>query len=239
MSQNIFEMKRIYKKFDTMLSAQAHVHSLSNPSKMATYGYSISALECKMGAILHELDDMVCSDCYARKGRYIFPDVQNALNKRLSHIKNDPLWVDAMIYILNKKRKDKKKLSLFRWHDSGDIQSEEHLDKICEIARATPNIKHWLPTKEIVMVRNYSKTHIFPENLNVRISAFKINGKAVKIDGTTTSVTATKVGVNKDESNHDCPIYADKLHVHEHGKSCGDCTACYNRLITNVTYLKH
>ena len=173
------------------------------------------------------------------EGRYIFPDVQNALNKRLSHIKNDPLWVDAMIYILNKKKKDKKKLSLFRWHDSGDIQSEEHLDKICEIARATPNIKHWLPTKEIVMVRNYSKTHIFPENLNVRISAFKINGKAVKIDGTTTSVTATKVGVNKDESNHDCPIYADKLHVHEHGKSCGDCTACYDRLITNVTYLKH
>jgi hypothetical protein len=235
MSKQIFEMKRVYKKFDTILRAEQHVHSLSKPSKMATYGYSISALECKMGAILYELDDTVCADCYARKGRYIFPDVQHALDMRLNKIKNDPLWIDAMIYLLNHKKIGGKKLSLFRWHDSGDIQSERHLDMMCEIARATPDVKHWLPTKEVATVRNYLKTHDIPKNLNVRISAYRINGKPIKLKGTTTSMVVTKVGDDKRTSNFDCPIYADS----SHGKSCGDCTACYDRLITNVTYLKH
>ncbi len=174
LDQIIVVMKRIYKKLDIMLSAQANVHSLSNPSKMATYGYSISALECKMGAILHELDDMVCTDCYARKGRYIFPDVQNALNKRLSHIKNDPLWVDAMIYILNHKKKNKKKLSLFRWHDSGDVQNLDHLNKIFEVCRLTPDTKHWIPTREAQFLKDVNPEEV-PDNLIIRMSSHMID----------------------------------------------------------------
>jgi hypothetical protein len=188
-----------------------------------------------MGGILFMLKDTVCADCYARKGRYIFPDVQHALDMRLDKINNNPLWVDAMIYLISNKKRNGKPLSRFRWHDSGDIQSEHHLNMICEVAQATPNVNHWLPTKEVAIVRNYIKTHKIPKNLNVRISAYKINGKPIKLKGTTTSMVVSKIGKDKRKSNTDCPIYADD----SHGKTCGSCYACYDRLITNVTYLKH
>jgi hypothetical protein len=41
-----------------------------------------------------------------------------------------------------------KKANVFRWHDSGDVQDLKHLAKIFKVARLTPNIKHWLPTRE-------------------------------------------------------------------------------------------
>ena len=232
MSQ-IFVMDRVYKKFKTMKEATTYVHSLSKPSKMSTCGYSISALECNVGGLLFNIKGSVCSDCYARKGHYIFPTVKNAHEKRLEKIKNEPLWVDAMIYIINNKKRGGHKLDKFRWHDSGDLQNDKHLDMICEIARNTPNVKHWLPTKETTIIRNYIKTHDIPDNLNIRISATMINGKPKEIKGTTTSIVITKDMLGK--NNIDCPIYADD----KHGKSCGSCTLCYDTGVKNVNYLRH
>lgn len=229
----IFVMEKQYKQFKYIKDALPYVHSLSEPSKMDSCGYSISALSCKMGGMLNVLSNSVCSKCYARKGRYIFESCQQALVKRLDKIKNEPLWVDAMIHIINNKKRKGKKLDKFRWHDSGDIQDERHLDMICEIARNTPNVKHWLPTKETIIVREYLKTHKIPKNLNIRVSAFYINGKAMKIKGTTTSRVLTKDMLGK--SKFDCPIYANP----SHGKTCGDCTMCYDRNIKNVNYLEH
>jgi hypothetical protein len=51
----------------------------------------------------------------------------------------------------------------FRWHDSGDIQGLEHFAKIVEVARATPNTLHWLPTREAQTVASYTGT--LPDNL--------------------------------------------------------------------------
>ena len=203
---------------------------LTATSKMPCPSYSLPAQACKMGSKLVSIKGSVCEGCYALKGFYRFKQGRNARDVRLASIYN-PKWVSAMSFLV-KNRKDN---AFFRWHDSGDIQSERHLDMMCEIARATPDVKHWLPTKEVATVRKYLKTHDIPKNLNVRISAYKINGKPVRLKGCTTSMVVTKVGDDKRTSNFDCPIYADS----SHGKSCGDCTACYDRLITNVTYLKH
>ena len=216
-----------------MKEATTYVHSLSNPSKMDTCGYSISALDCNMGGLLFNVKGSVCENCYARKGRYVFESCQNALNKRLDKIKNEPLWVDAMIYLINNKKRNGKKLSKFRWHDSGDIQDEKHLSMICEIARNTPTVKHWLPTKETIIVKDYLDTHDIPSNLNIRISAFMVDGKPIQIKGTTTSVVITKKMLGKNDT--DCPIYADD----KHGKTCGSCTLCYDKTVGNVNYLNH
>lgn len=229
----IFKMGRIYKKFSTMKEAITYVHSLSNPSKMATCGYSISALECNVGGLLFNVKGSVCEHCYARKGHYIFPVVKNAHEKRLNKINNEPLWVDAMIYIINNKKRGGQKLNKFRWHDSGDLQSEKHLSMICEIARETPYVKHWLPSKETTVIRKYMETHDVPSNLNIRISASMINGKPIQIKGTTTSIVISKEMMGKNDM--DCPIYADD----SHGKSCGDCEECYKKTVKNVNYLEH
>ena len=230
----IFQMKKIYKQFKTMKEAQLHIRSLSNPSKMNTYGYSISAHACKVGGKLHPIEGSVCALCYARKGRYVFEIVQKCMAMRLDLITNDPLWVDAMVFILNRKIYKKNKLHIFRWHDSGDIQSPEHLSKIAEIAEQTPQIKHWLPTKESPTVREWIKTHDIPDNLNIRISASMVNGDVTQVNGCTTSIVVTKDMLGKMEGT-DCPVYSDP----NHGSECGDCEDCYLKTVTNINYQAH
>lgn len=230
----IFKMVKIYHKFDTIKDALPYVHSLSRTSKMETPSYSISACSCKMGSKLNKMKGTVCEYCYARKGHYLFPVVKNAYDIRLGKIMDEPLWVDAMIYILLKKIRNKKHLDKFRWHDSGDIQSVKHLEKIAEIARMTPNIKHWLPTKEVNIVKEYTKNNKLPNNLIIRLSAFYINGEPAIIPKTTTSVVITKDKVGH-VKGFDCPVYSDS----SHGKSCGECEACYDNKVMRINYVKH
>ena len=116
--------------------------SLSKPSKMPGFAYGIPAKECQTGAKLREVKGSTCFNCYALKGCYVFPNVQAAQYKRLEATRK-PLWVKAMAaQILRHKSK------FFRWHDSGDIQSLKHLAKIFAVARLTPDVNHWLPTRE-------------------------------------------------------------------------------------------
>jgi len=135
---------------------------------------------------------------------------------------------------LLKKRINKKPLDKFRWHDSGDIQSIGHLKKIAEVASMTPNIKHWLPTKEVNTVKAFMKENTLPNNLIIRLSAFYVNGEPAIIPDTVSSVVITKdrLGI---ATGFDCPIYNDS----NHGKSCGNCEACYDKDMERVNYVQH
>ena len=102
------------------------------------------------------------------------PNVRNALQKRFNSI-NKPEWVEAMTIAIATKEKS----GFFRWHDSGDIQSVEHLRKICQIAINLPHIKFWLPTREYSFVTQYKKQFgDIPSNLTIRLSSLMINGNA-------------------------------------------------------------
>ena len=95
---------------------------LSKPSKMPCHGYSIPASACKTGTKLRAIPNSTCSSCYACKGRYMFPNVQDALHRRLDALQ-DSNWVEWMVALIGRKEKS----GYFRWHDSGDLQSMEHL----------------------------------------------------------------------------------------------------------------
>jgi hypothetical protein len=69
-----------------------------------------------------------CEGCYALKGCYVFKVVQDAQYRRLNSIKHTH-WVAAMSQLINS-----KKSKYFRWHDSGDVQDLEHLEKIYNVA---------------------------------------------------------------------------------------------------------
>jgi len=58
--------------------------TLSKPSKMPGWSYGIPAKECKTGSKLAKIPGTVCHGCYALKGCYVFPNVQEAQYKRLS-----------------------------------------------------------------------------------------------------------------------------------------------------------
>jgi hypothetical protein len=199
------------------------IGGLSSPSKMPCYSFSIPASKCITGQKLRSVKGSICSFCYALKGRYIFKVVQDALFRRFGKL-NNPRWIEAMAFLINKVEKS----GFFRWHDSGDLQSVEHLARIAEVCRLTPNVQHWLPTREYGMVRKYMETNIVPANLTIRLSAFMVDGAPptgiAKLLGLVTS------GVSP--TGFTCPSSQQK------GK-CLDCRACWSKDVANVNYKKH
>jgi hypothetical protein len=190
------------------------VGGLSKPSKMPGWSIGIPAKECKTGKKLRQIKNSVCEGCYALKGCYVFKVVQEAQYKRLEAI-NHPDWVLAMATLINSKKPD-----VFRWHDSGDVQDEAHLNKIFEVCRLTPAKRHWMPTREA-----WIKDHMqaAPANLVVRFSSPMIDQGPVK-SWANTSTVSTK--------SRSCP-------APDNNNECGSCRACWDPLVKNIEYGKH
>ena len=98
---------------------------LSAPSKMPGPAHNLPAWRCITGVKLQKVPGSVCAGCYAMKGRYRFRNVKEALARRQQALTH-PRWVEAMVTLI-------KDQDWFRWHDSGDIQSPEHLKNIFEV----------------------------------------------------------------------------------------------------------
>lgn len=205
--------------FTTLKEAESIVGKFSKPSKMPGYAYGIPAKHCPVGAVLVKKPGSVCSGCYALKGRYGFANVQKAQEFRYNSLKH-PRWVEAIVFILKR-----RKTEYFRWHDSGDIQGLWHLENIVEIARQCPETKFWIPTREAQVVKQYNQLHgAFPSNLTVRVSGAMIDGPVpLKFVNTSTVVT---------DGSQTCPAYTQ-------GGVCGDCRACWDPKVPNVSYPKH
>ena len=211
----------------TIKLAQEIAGTLSNPSKMPGKGTSTPAWRCVTGSKLRNVKGSVCEGCYAMKGFYVMPNVEPALEKRFDGVmgsKDNPEpWIAAMVHLI-------KRQEYFRWHDSGDLQGSWHLANIVEVARRTPNVKHWLPTREYRMVTDYtdqitSYEQRLPSNLVIRLSAHKVNGEPPTELGFPTSTVVT-------DDSATCPARFQN-------NECGDCRDCWNPKIANKSYHKH
>ena len=212
----------------TIKALQMQVGSLSNPSKMPGFGYSTPAKDCQTGSKLAEIVNSICSICYAKKGRYVFPNVQNAMQYRLDSISKID-WIDCMVELISKKQSKlpEGQREFFRWHDSGDIQGVWHLEKIAEIARRLPQINFWLPTREYRFVREWLATATKPSNLQIRLSAYMIDGKPPTELANRLGLTTSGVSQN----GFNCP-------APKQNNACGDCRACWTS-DENINYKSH
>ena len=187
---------------------------LSAPNKMRGPSINLPAWNCITGLKLQAVKNSVCAGCYAMKGRYRFPNVREAMDRRLAAL-TDPRWVDAMVTLV-------KGQPWFRWHDSGDIQSPDHLKNIFEVCNRTPETRHWMPTREVKFLK-LMDPDVVPKNLIIRISSHMIDQGPVKHwPWTSTVVTSGKT----------CPAA-------EQGNKCKECRACWDRSVKNVAYGKH
>lgn len=196
---------------------------LSNPSKMPGSAYSLPAAECKMGSILAKIPGTTCHGCYALKGMYRFPNVQTAMYKRLESLK-DPKWIEAMVIQIKSKKE-----TYFRWHDSGDLQSVDHLKMIVEVCKQTPDTKHWLPTREYTIVQQYLSQENGAKNLTIRLSAHRVDSAPPTGYGLPTSTVHT----------HGQPITGVECEAYKRENSCGSCRACWDLNVANISYPKH
>jgi hypothetical protein len=205
------------------------IGGLSAPSKMPSFGYSIDARRCVTGSKLRTVAGSVCSKCYACKGRYVFPNVRNAMERRYRSL-FDPRWTVAMATAIRWKA-----MNVFRWHDSGDIQSVSHLRNIVNVAILTPDVRHWLPTREYGMVREYLRTYgEFPDNLVVRVSAPMMDGAASAEFAHTSEVAKTAEYAESRKANG-----ANLCPAPNQGNKCLDCRACWDKNVPTVVYHAH
>ena len=197
--------------------ASAITGGLSKPSKMPGPAYNLPAAACLTGAKLVKVPGSTCSGCYALKGRYRFSNVQKALNRRLKALE-DPRWIAGMITLIQGR-------PVFRWHDSGDIQSAQHLKNIFEVCTATAETLHWLPTREAQFIKDL-QPEVVPKNLKIVFSDhMNDQGRGVTFWPYTSGVT-TKRGAAT------CP-------APQQGNQCQSCRRCWDRDVKRVIYGKH
>jgi len=195
-----------------IIDAKKITGSLTRTSKMPGLSYSLPAWECKTGSQLRKIKNSVCSMCYALKGNYTrYKAIKAAQYVRLNSLKNS-LWDAAMVAQI-------KRQKFFRWHDAGDVQDLDHLKNIYEVCKLTPQIKHWMPTREAWIKKHLDSK---PANLVIRFSPPMIGQQ-------NNSWPNSSMVVLKDAS---CPAPSQ-------GNSCGDCRACWDPKVKIVSYGKH
>ena len=220
--------------FKKLADADAVHGGMSSPSKMPGLSYSIPASRCITGGTLRNVAGSACFNCYAaddwswaKQGghftRYAFDNVKKALERRYQSL-FDLRWVPAMIFSIMRSKRG----NFMRWHDSGDLQSPDHLFNICQVAVNTPQSKHWLPTREYNFIRDLDFE--VPQNLVIRVSAHMIDKKAPKEFFNTSTIASNESELKP--SDFLCCAYT-------RGHVCGDCRACWDNKVQNVAYLQH
>ena len=230
--------------------------SLGN-TKMPSTTFAISAKACKVGAKLAKIENSTCSRCYALKLQNLRPSVDkgwtNNLLKAEKLIADNPmLWAKQMKFQIER---GCKKLGVYfhRWFDSGDLQSIEMLHAIVLTAQLTPQIKHWLPTREAKIVKDYRKQYgQEPSNLVIRVSATMIGDKPITGHKNTSTVHRKGETIHGKEclayrTNKDFEVIAEKVFknmTRDEKKTqdfghCGNCRACWSNDVENISYPLH
>jgi len=190
---------------------------LSKPNKMPGPSINLPASQCITGRKLVKVKGSTCSGCYALKGRYRFQNVKDAMQRRLSRL-HDPRWTDAMVTLVTGQQ-------VFRWHDSGDIQSVQHLKNIFEVCKRTAGTLHWLPTRESRFL-SLMDPEVVPKNLKIVLSDHMNNQRV------TPSWWPYTSGVTTDHNQVTCP-------ASKQGNKCLNCRKCWDRNVPRVIYGKH
>lgn len=198
------------------------VGGLGKTSKMPCPSYSLSPDLCNTGGKLRSVEGSVCSSCYACKGSYRYPNVRKAHIARHAAMA-DPRWADAMVTAITR-----KKLKFFRWHDAGDLQGMAHLEAILYVVLHTSFCKHWLPTKESKLIRDYlSDGGQIPDNLVIRVSSPLIDSRPLRFYPNTSTVHRKK------------EPYGFRCTAESQGGKCADCRACWDKSVPNISYHYH
>lgn len=203
---------------------------LSKPSKMPCKTWSLEARKTCPGSIdpVTKKVTPVCEGCYASYGFYKMPDPKKIrIDNRKDWLRKN--WVAEMIEAINAQKADKKGNKYFRWFDSGDVYHPDLAVKIYQIMKATPKVKHWLPTRsyKVPKIKETLEEMKLLPNVMVRYSADSITGEYDAIHG---SVVIP---------DSDFKTKAKKCEAYERDGKCGDCRACWSKKVKVIAYPTH
>lgn len=221
-------------QFPTLKSTEAATGGLAKASKMPGASWSISAKRCAIGRMLAQNPGSPCYFCYALKGRYVFPVVQAALERRYSAWRDSPqTWERGMIaaiyHLASSHGRKHSTPYAFRWFDSGDVQGVGMLQAICRIAEALPAVRFWLPTQERGTLQEFQGAGgRIPHNLTVRVSSARVDKAEPKRRWTRKHGEGWIVSsmVTTDPAGR--PAEASLCPAPEQKNTCGDCRRCWD-----------
>jgi hypothetical protein len=111
-----------------------------------------------------------------------------------------------------------------------------HLERIVEVCNRTPDTKHWLPTRELHILRTWLEAGgIVPPNLCVRVSAICVDTKPPRYKLPVVLSTST---VHTDHSKKSTKGNLVCQAPTRNGE-CGPCRACWSPNVANVSYGAH
>ena len=206
--------------------ASALTGGLTQTSKMPCKSYSLPTEACDTGFKMSKIEGSVCFFCYANNGVYKLYEktIKPAQFARLDSI-NDPAWIDAIVTLIGLD-------PYFRWHDSGDLQSLDHFQKIVEVARLTPKTRHWLPTREYAIIKEFILAGgVIPKNLIVRLSGMYPD-KAVIVPKSLQNVRGVTTS-----NVHTVKPLGRACKAPEQNGECGDCRDCWESKV--ISYALH
>lgn len=169
----------------------------------------------------------VCEGCYTQKGFYHMPVVKNSRDHNAGDWKRNA-WIGQMILKI-------KGEEFFRWFDSGDLYHPKLAAKILEVCDATPDTKHWLPTKmwDVKGMISYVGEIGSLSNVALRKSAKDFNKPLPKGHGLASVVLTESVHYDKKKlpKVFRCP-------APEQDHQCKGCRACWDRKVQTIGFLK-
>lgn len=210
-------------------------------SKVHGSTFSVDPTQCKVGSKLAKIKGSTCSKCYAIKLSRVYPTALKSWSDNLAifntHKKVDTLdhWAKGIAKQITQhsQRKAKKGIDgarYHRWFAAGDLSCIDMLRAIVKVAEQTPDINHWLPTREAGIIRQYKNMlGTIPNNLIIRVSSAMVNAspnKQFKNTSTVHGKTDNKIGA------FSCPAYDNE-------GSCGSCISCWDKKVSNVSYKQH
>ena len=143
-----------------LLTQNSKLKKTSKALNLRVFNFGIPAYKSASGKLTCPMADECVKFCYAKKGAYIWSNVQPAFEKRYQLSKTLE-FIDAMNAEIKKKRPD-----YVRVHDSGDYYSRSYLAKWITIANQNPDVRFYSYTNMIDMIL---KTNL-PDNYDIIFS---------------------------------------------------------------------
>tara|TARA_R110000796_G_scaffold130366_3_gene246002 strand:+ start:260 stop:865 length:606 start_codon:yes stop_codon:yes gene_type:complete len=129
-----------------LLTQNTKLKKTSKALNLRVFNFGIPAYKSASGKLTCPMADACVKFCYAKKGAYIWSNVQPAFEKRYQLSKTDE-FISAMNAEIVKKRVD-----YVRVHDSGDYYSPKYLAKWIQIAKDNPNVRFYSYTNMVAML---------------------------------------------------------------------------------------
>lgn len=234
--------------FTTLVSAEQLGKVGTRNSKMPGPDFSLPPSKCQIGTKLAAIKGSTCAGCYAVKSERMYTSARKGWSENYDRAQRfianggGDRWATAIAFQV---KWQCKKLGepFMRWFGAGDLQSVAMLRAIVKVCELTPDIQHWLPTREATIVKQWrAQGGIEPANLVIRISATMVGDKPRNAPHTSTVHMPVKNPFTESPAvyGHACPANTAKHRALNNGKAyCGPCRACWDRDVANVSYPFH